>query len=276
MKRLLLLLLTATNALAGDFSGTAGLQLYSLRDSFQKDLPGSLDKVKALGIKEVELAGTYGMTPDKFLPMLKERGLTPISAHYPYEKLTKELPGVISEAKVLGLKFIACPWIPHEAANFSEEVVRKAAADFNQVGVALAKEGITFAYHPHGFEFTAFGDETMFDLLVRETKPEAVSFEMDVFWVMHPGKDPVKFLEKYPGRWSLMHLKDIRKGAKTGIPSGSAPLTDDVTLGTGMVDWPAVLRAATKAGVKHYFIEDESPTVEQQIPESLKYLQSLK
>ena len=99
---------------------------------------------------------------------------------------------------------------------------------------------------------------------------------MDVFWVMHPGQDPVKLLEKYPTRWSLMHLKDIRKGAATGIYTGHAPLTDDVPLGTGMVDWPSVLSTAAKVGVKHYFIEDESPTAAEAIPQSLRYLETLK
>jgi sugar phosphate isomerase/epimerase len=277
MKRLFLcFLLSASTAWAGDFSGKAGLQLYSLRDSFKKDVPGSLDKVKALGFTEVETASTYGMPPDKFVAMLKERGLQPISGHFQYDALSKDLAGAVRDAKALGLKFAACPWIPHDIAEFTEATARKAAADFNAWGAAFAKEGITFTYHAHGYEFVPFGDGTLFDLLVKETKPEAVSFEMDVFWILHPGQDPVKLMEKYPNRWALMHLKDIRKGAKTGVPSGRAPLTDDVTLGTGMADWPAILRTASKVGVKHYFIEDESPTVEDQLPNSLKYLETLK
>ena len=275
MKRILpILILTAACACAGDFAGTAGLQLYSLREAFKTDVPGTLDKVKALGFKEVETASLYGMPPEKLVEMLKERGLTPVSGHFQYDRLTKDIDGAVAEAKALGLKFAACPWIPHEEAKFDEATTRKAAADFNAWGEAFGKAGIKFAYHPHGYEFAGNGE--MFDLLVKETKPEFVTFEMDVFWIMHPGQDPAKLLEKYPTRWSLMHLKDIRKGAKTGVASGHAPLTDDVALGTGMTDWPAVLRAAAKVGVKHYFIEDESPTVEQQIPVTLKYLQSLK
>ena len=96
-------------------------------------------------------------------------------------------------------------------------------------------------------------------------------FEMDVFWVMHPGQDPAKLLTKYGSRWALMHLKDIRKGAQTGIYTGHAPLTDDVPLGTGQVNWPAVLKEAAKVGVKYYFIEDESPTVLDTLPVTTKY-----
>jgi sugar phosphate isomerase/epimerase len=276
MKRFLpILLLTAAYSFAGDFAGTAGLQLYSLREAFKTDVPGTLDKVKALGIKEVELASLYDMPAEKLLSMLKERGLTPISEHFQYDRLTKDIAGAVAEAKKLGLKYAACPWIPHEG-DFDEAECRKAAADFNTAGAAFAKEGIKFTYHPHGFEFVPFGDGTMFDLLVKETKPEFANFQMDVLWVVHPGQDPVKLLEKYPTRWLTMHLKDLRKGVETGIKAPPTKLTDDVALGTGMVDWPAVLRTAAKVGVKHYFIEDESPTVEQQLPVTLKYLQSLK
>jgi sugar phosphate isomerase/epimerase len=157
MKRLLLTaLLTAlltTTALAGDFAGTAGLQLYSLRDSFKKDVPGSLDKVKAFGIQEVELAGAYGKTPDELLADLKARGLKPVSGHFQYGPLDKELTKCVAEAKALGLKYVACPWIPHVPAMFGMESAEKAAADFNKWGEAFAKEGITFAYHNHGYEF---------------------------------------------------------------------------------------------------------------------------
>lgn len=276
MKRILpILLLTATCALAGDFAGTAGLQLYSLRESFKNDVPGTLDKVKALGFKEIEVASLFDMPPEKFLSMLKERGLTPVSEHFQYERMTKDIDGAVAEAKALGLKFAACPWIPHNG-DFDEATCRKAAADFNKWGEAFAKAGIKFTYHPHGFEFLPFGDGTLFDLLVKETKPEFANFQMDVLWVVHPGQDPVKLLEKYPNRWLTMHLKDLRKGVETGVRAPGIKLTDDVPLGTGVVDWPAVLRTAAKVGVKHYFIEDESPTVEQQLPVSLKYLQSLK
>ncbi len=280
MKRLLSLLILTTAAVAvaraGDFQGTAGLQLYSLREQFKTDVPGTLDKVKAWGIKEVETAGTYGLPPEKFRELLEARGLKAVGGHFPYDRLVKEIDGVIAEAKALGLQYVGCAWIPHTPGEFNEEVARKAAADFNRAGEALAKAGLKFAYHAHGYEFAPFGDGTYFDLLAKEMKPEFANFEMDVFWVTHPGKNPAELLAKYPGRWPLMHLKDIRKGAKTGLFTGKAALTDDVTLGTGQVDWPVVLKAAAKSGVKHYFIEDESPTVEAQIPESLKYLQTLK
>jgi len=185
----------------------------------------------------------------------------------------------VKEAQALGLKFAVCPWIPHEIGSFSEADVQRAATDFNAWGAAFKAAGIQFAYHPHGYEFrpvTEGASETLFDRMVKATDANAVSFEMDVFWVVHPGQDPVKLLSAYPNRWVLMHLKDIRKGARTGVYTGKAPLTDDVPLGTGQVDWPSVLKAAAKAGVKYYFIEDESPTVQDALPVTLKYLETVK
>ena len=177
MKKILLpFLLAASSLFAGDFSGSAGLQLYSLRESFKIDVPGSLDKVKALGIKELELASTYSIEPAKFLSMLGERGLVAVSGHYQYNALEKDVAGAVAEAKALGLKYVVCPYIPHPDTGFDEEICRKASANFNQWGEAFAKEGIRFAYHPHGFEFLPFGEGKMLDLLIRETKPEAVAF----------------------------------------------------------------------------------------------------
>lgn len=284
MKRFLLpLVLFAVHAsaldLTGDFKGPVGLQLWSLRESFKTDVPGTLDKVKALGFVEVETASTYDLGAEKLKAMLTERGLKPVSGHFQYDPLKKDLAGAVAEAKTLGVKFAVCPWIPHEIGNFSEADAKRAAADFNTFGAAFKAAGITFAYHPHGYEFrpvTEGASETFFDLMVRETKPELVSFEMDVFWVVHPGQDPAKLLAKYPNRWALMHLKDIRKGARTGVYTGQAPKTDDVPLGTGQVDWKAVLKQAAAVGVQHYFVEDESLTVLEAIPVTTKYLSTLK
>lgn len=133
-----------------------------------------------------------------------------------------------------------------------------------------------FFYHTHGYEFQPHGNGTLFDLMMAGTKPEFVRYEMDVFWIVHPGQDPVKLLEKYGSRFEPMHVKDMKKGAQTGDLTGKSDVKNDVTLGTGMMDWPAILKAAQRAGVKWYFIEDESPASAQQIPLSLRYLERVK
>src|SRR5436190_13992634 len=258
-----------------DFKGPVGLQLYSLREQFKKDVPGTLDEVKQFGIKYVELAGTYGLSPAPFRDELKQRGLEPISAHYGFEKYRDAVESVAKEAKILGLKYVGCAWIPH-TGDFDEKTCREAAAVFNKAGEALAKHGLKFFYHTHGYEFQPHGDGTLFDLLMKETNPQFVAYEMDIFWIVHPGQDPAKLLHKYPARFQLMHLKDMKKGTQTGLLTGGTDVNNDATLGAGQIDLPAVLGAARAVGVKWYFIEDESSRSEQQIPESLKYLEEVK
>jgi sugar phosphate isomerase/epimerase len=282
MKPLFILLALTTSALAldlhGDFKGPIGLQLYSLRETFKSDPVQALDRAQKAGFTTVELYSGLPLERSKLKSMLAERGLTAISGHFGYDALKKDLAGSVQAAQELGLKYAGVAWIPHEIGKFGEADVKRAAADFREFGAAFKAAGIQFFYHTHGYEFRPVEKgqpQTYFDLLVQETDPDLVTFEMDVFWVVHPGADPVALLAKYPNRWALMHLKDIRKGAATGIYLGSAPLTDDVPLGTGQIDWPAVLKQAAASGVKHYFIEDESPTVLDALPISTKYLESV-
>ena len=251
-----------------------GLQLYSLRDQFTKDVGQTLDEVRAFGITNVELAGTYGVAPEKFKEQLDARHLKAISGHFPYEQCRDDIEGVAREAKLLGLEYAGCAWIPHKDP-FDEKTCREAAAVFNRAGELLAKHGIKFFYHTHGYEFLPYRDGTLFDLLMAETRPEYVRIEMDVYWIVHPGQDPVKLLEKYGKRFELMHVKDMKRGTPGGF-TGQSDVTNNVALGEGIIDWPSVFRAAKKAGVKWYFIEDESPTSVLQIPQSLRYLETLK
>ncbi|HNY78239.1 MAG: FG-GAP-like repeat-containing protein [Sedimentisphaerales bacterium] len=257
-----------------DFRGPVGLQLYSLRDIFKDNVALGLQLTQNFGFVEVELAGTYGLTPAEFLKRLAWHGLKPIAAHWSYEQWEKDPAAVVAEAKALGLAYAGCAWIPHDGP-FDEALCRRAAAVFNRAGEVAAAQGIRFYYHNHGYEFVPHGDGTLFDLLLAETKPELVTYEMDVFWTVHPGQDPVKLLRRYPNRWELFHIKDLKKGVATGKLTGSEDVRNDVVLGTGQIDLRAVLRAAQEIGVRHYFIEDESPTVIQQIPQSLRFLESL-
>jgi sugar phosphate isomerase/epimerase len=260
------------------FFAKVGLQLYSLRDQFPKDGFGpTLDRVKSWGVKYVEVsgAGVRGVSPAQYQAELRKRGLVPIGSHFPYDRLKKDIEGVAAEAKALGISYVGCAWIGHKKP-FDEKQCREAAEVFNRAGQALARRGLKFYYHNHGYEFLPYGHGTLFDLLAAQTNPKYVSFQLDVLWTILPGVDPAKLLEKYPGRFVFVHLKDLRKGVATGDHSAKTALTNDVRLGTGQVDWPAFIRAAEKTGVKYYFIEDESPTSVEQIPQSLKFLRGLK
>lgn len=264
----------ADRASAETAKPTTGLQLYSLRSQFKlRGVAWTLDRVKEFGIKEVELAGTYDQTPEQFRAELDKRDLLPVSGHFPFGRLKGDLEAVVKEAKILGLKYAGCAWIDHKD-TFDEAECRLAAEVFNKAGEAFNKEGITFFYHPHGYEFQPHGNGTLFDLLFAETKPELVSYQMDVLWIVFPGKDPVKLLNQYSNRWKLMHLKDLKKGVATGSLAGKTDVDNDVVLGSGQTDYPAVLEAARKVGVKHYFIEDESSSVMEQVPQSLQYMKT--
>ena len=262
-------------AAEGAYQGPTGLQLYSLRAMMKSQGPAAtLDKAQALGFKYVEIADLGGWSPAEFKTQLERRGLVPIGRHYPYNQLRDNIESVAAEAKILGLPYVGCAWIPHKG-SFDEKQCREAAAVFNRAGAALAKHGIKFYYHNHGYEFQPFQQGTLFDLLAAETDSKTVFFQMDVMWAVLPGQNPAKLLEKYPGRWLLFHLKDLRKGVPTGDLSAHTALTNDVAIGSGQVDWPELFRAARKAGIKYYFIEDESPAVLEQLPQSLRFLKSL-
>jgi sugar phosphate isomerase/epimerase len=269
----------ATGATAADagigksFQGPVGLQLYSLRAQFAANgVPKTLDTVKGFGIRYAELAGTYNLKPEQLTKLLADRGIKAVSGHFPYKRFKEDPESVAAEAKALGLEFAGCAWADHKAP-LDEKQAREIAAVFNRAGAVLAKHGLKFFYHNHGFEFHKFGDETLMDLIMRETDPKLVSFQMDVLWTVFPGQDPAKLLAKYPGRWSLMHLKDLKKGVATGSLAGKTDVSNDVVLGTGQMKWTEILPAARKAGVKYYFIEDESPTAPEQIPQSLRFLE---
>ena len=166
-------------------------------------------------------------------------------------------------------------WITHEPP-FTLATAEKTAAEFNRVGRLLReKHRLTFCYHNHGYEFARQGDGTLFDVLMARTDPQDVSYELDILWAFFPGANPAQLLEKYGSRFKLLHLKDLRRGVK-GDLSGKTAVENDVALGTGQLDLPSILKAAKRAGVLHYYIEDESPSTATQVPQTLAYLKSLK
>jgi sugar phosphate isomerase/epimerase len=270
------ILIANASALAGEVNPPLGLQLESFKINLRADVPAGLDLVKSDGFTLVETAGTYKMTPEQFRAQLDAHGLRAVSSHFSYESLQADLPKVIADARALGSTNVVVPGIPHKGV-FDADAARKAAADFNSWGRTLNAAGMRLLYHPHGAEFEPLPDGgTGFDVLMRQTDPSLVYFEMDVFWIAYAGQDPVAVLAKYPGRWKMFHLKDVRKGAKTGIFTGHAPIGDFVAIGTGQIDWPAVLAEGRKLGIEYSFIEDESSDPAANIPPSIRYLDSIK
>jgi sugar phosphate isomerase/epimerase len=274
MKRVILpaLLLLSLYTIA---QTTIGVQLYSFRNQFAKDVPGTLEKISKMGVTEVEGGGTYGMSFADFKALLDKNKLTVPSIGADYKKLETDPQAVVAEAKQYGAKYVMCAWIPHNGNEFTVEDADKAIKVFNDAGKVLRENGLTLCYHAHGFEFRPYNNETLFDYMAKNMNAQYANFEMDVFWVKHPGQDPVALLKKYPGRFKMMHLKDRKPGTE-GNQNGQADVETNVVLGSGDVGIAAIMKVAKKYGVEKFFIEDESSRSLEQVPQSLAFLKSLK
>lgn len=256
------------------FTAAIGIQAYTYRNSFPGGVALTLDSVKALGITEMEGPNPKNSTPEEFKKLLDDRGISMPSIGADYATIVKDPDSQVKLAKLFGAAYIMVAWIPH-GATFTIDEAKKAADDFNRVGKILHDNGITLCYHDHGYEFGPYGDGTLLDYIVKNTDPKYVSFEMDLMWTFHGGGDPVKLLYKYPHRWKLMHLKDIRKGVANDL-TGGTDTKNDVALGTGQIDIAGALKAAGAIGIKHYFIEDESGNHAAQIPQTINYIKGLR
>ncbi|GAB3999594.1 sugar phosphate isomerase/epimerase [Spirosoma daeguense] len=252
---------------------TPGIVSYTLRDSFSKDVPSTLDKIKSWGLTNIEFSGLFGKTAPELRALLDQRGLRCTSYGVSYDAIDQKPDSILQNAKALGVKYIRIGSIPHKGPA-TLDIIQKAAEVFNRFGKQAKAQGFMFCYHNHGFEFQPYENGTLFDLLLKETNPEYVGYEMDVTWTYLPGQDPAKLLTKYPNRFRLMHLKDVQKGAPHS-DKGGMPNEQSVVLGTGQIDWPAILKAANKSSVEYLYIEDESKAAEQQVPQSIAYLKSL-
>jgi sugar phosphate isomerase/epimerase len=255
------------------YTAPLGVEAYTFRKSFPVDVAATLDTIRLMGFAEIE-GGGGKMPPEEFKKLCDARGISIPSMGVSYEFLNKYPDSLASMARQLGATYVMCAWIPHKNNVLTYEDAVKAVNDFNRIGEYLKGRGIIFCYHAHGYEFQPYENGTLLDYIIKNTNPQYVSFEMDIFWIQFGGGDPVALLKKYGDRWKLMHLKDMRKGAKKDLTGLTGP-ENDVPLGTGEIDIPAILKEANKIGIKHFFIEDESNYVNTQVPQSIAYLKSL-
>lgn len=272
IKSIILGLLLGVLPIAESWAQEFGIQLYSLRNQFSTDVEGSLAQIRDWGITYIEGGGTYGYSQTEFLNLLEKYGLKTASVGASFEELENNPAALIEKAKAFGASYVMCAWIPHNGDEFGIADTRKAIDVFNKAGKVLADAGLTLAYHAHGYEFRPYGDGTLFDLMAQES--QHYTFEMDVYWVYHGGGKPLELLKRYPGKFTLMHLKDLQQGIE-GNNSGHEDVETNVVLGTGQIDIAAIVKLGAEQGIKYMFIEDESSRVIRQVPESLSYLRGL-
>lgn len=257
---------------AADAEHPIGVQLYTVRDQAEKDLPKVLQQIHAIGYKEVELYwDVYTHPASELKHMISDHGLTAPSGHFNYEGL----PSKLDYAREVGFQWVVCPMLPKSMWN-SLDSFKQAASQFNKWGEKVQALGMKFAFHNHNYEFQKFGNTTGFDALVAETDPKLVSFEMDCYWVTQAGRDPVQMIEKLGNRVRMLHLKDRQPGSPTSQQLNEAA-SHFTEVGNGSIAWENVLQAAKKVGVEHYYVEQDKcdkPPMES-LAISYKYLKPL-
>jgi sugar phosphate isomerase/epimerase len=225
-----------------------GLQLYTVRSAAAKDLPGTLARVAQVGYRDVEFAGYHGRSPVEIRDLLTRNGLRAPSAHIPFADLRGSWKKALDDAKVIGHEYVTIPWLG-DSERASIDAWKRTANLFNQAAFEAKGAGLKFAYHNHDFEFRTVGGLVPFDVLLAETDPALVTFEMDIYWVVRAGRDPVEYLSRFPTRFSMLHAKD----------SAGAPDHRMVDVGRGTIDFKRVLAQGTTAGVQHVFVEHDNP-----------------
>jgi sugar phosphate isomerase/epimerase len=256
-----------------------GVQLYTVRDHMKADFDGTLAKVASIGYKEVEFAGYFGRSPQQVRAALDKNGLTSPSCHVEYALLAPDKwPGQLESAKVIGQSYIVNPWIPEELRK-SDADWKRAAETFNRAGDASKKAGIQFAYHNHWFEFLPVNGKLPYDMLLELCDPSLVKMELDLCWITVGGSDPLKYFARYPGRFPLVHVKDVKTLPKisTGGPQNFGDTVDLTEVGSGIIDWKRIFAQSDKAGIKHYFVEHDHPKAAfESIKTSYEYLSKLR
>ncbi len=235
-----------------------GMQLYTLKDVIGKDITGTIEKVANAGFKEVETYNFnpknnfWGLKPVAFKNLLDANGLTSPSGHFGFDDyLTSgnldELKPYIEASNVLGSKYLVAPWLG-EHLRKTADGYKRVTEKLNIAGEYCAKFNLSVGYHNHGFEFKKFGDTTGFDIMLTESDPNLVNFELDIYWAVFAGRNPLELFKKYPKRFKMWHIKDMSKTNRD----------HNTEIGNGIIDFKSIFKQATLAGTEHFYLEQET------------------
>lgn len=253
-----------------------GVQLYTARTEMAKDVEATLARLAAIGIREVEFAGYFDRPPQAIRAMLDRHGLTAPAAHVDYASISERLPALIESSRVIGHRYLVLPNLD-EKRRAEPDIWPRVADMLNRAGETARAAGITIGYHNHQFEFAPVNGRLPYDILLERCDPSLVVFELDLCWITVAGQDPLAYFNKFPGRFPMVHVKDVRRlpppGSAATIPDVLPDLTD---VGAGVIDWRRLFAASDQAGIRHYFIEHDRPLAPfDSVEASYKYLRAL-
>jgi sugar phosphate isomerase/epimerase len=223
-----------------------GLQLYTVRELMRQDLARTLERVAKIGYREVEFAGYFGETPARIRGLLDSVGLDAPSTHLSLRDLGPDLARSLDLAERIGHRYLVVPSLDPQDRRTLDDY-RRVAAALDRAGEGAQARGLRVAYHNHDFELDPIGGVRPYDLLLRETDPALVHFEIDVYWMARGRADPVAYFERFPGRFHLCHLKDMDRAG------------DMADVGAGRLDFRAILRRREQAGLRHWYVEHDHP-----------------
>ena len=225
---------------------TIGVQLYTVRDRMSEDVEGTLGRVAAVGYREVEFAGLYGRAPSDVRATLDAHGLRGVSSHHSLAEVRGAWERTIEAAVTLGQELIVVPSIPQPERT--AEGLRRIADDFDRAAATARSAGLRFGYHNHAWELEPLPDGVRpMDLLLERTDPSLVDWQMDIFWTVHGGADPARYLREHAGRVTSVHVKDRSRDGRM------------VDVGAGVIDFATLLPLAERLGLRHVFVEHDSP-----------------
>ena len=241
-----------------------GVQLYTVRNQMRESVEKTLEQVARIGYKEVEFAGYFGRTPQQIRSILDANGLTSPSAHSAnMPAIRQRLAELIEEAAIIGQQYLICASIPR--SEMTADGFRKVAGELNRAGEMAAKSGIKFGFHNHSDDLSALGSTTGYDILLTECDPRVTSMQMDIFWLVKGGKDPLAYIAKYPGRFFSVHVKDMDANGTM------------VDAGAGTLPFGKIFAQSKQAGLQHYFVEHDDPADPMaSIEASYKHLRALR
>lgn len=248
---------------ASDRIARVGVQLYTVRSKMPADTAGTLAQLAKIGYKEVEFAGYFNHPATELRDILRDNGLTAPSTHVAIDAIETDSAKTFGDAKTIGHEFITVASLPRGPKTTADDW-KQVAARFNRAGTACKSAGFRFAFHNHNDIVRRTGDVLPIDILMKETDPTLVSYEMDIYWAVNGGADPLQLLAAYPGRFSMFHAKD----------SMGPPDQKMADVGAGVIDFKTIFARAR--GIEHYFVErDDPPDPWASVAASYKYLSNL-